>query len=113
MFIDSRDAEIARVLWNFFAAVAARWPGAWAERRAGIMLNRTNGFGGLMRFLGDAYNSFNRPDQVIPQPDFAEIFRRIKLRESDFTIDTYKPGTSGEVQLAKDLRAQAGLEVTD
>ncbi len=26
MFLDDKDAEIAKVLWNYFEAVAERWP---------------------------------------------------------------------------------------
>lgn len=109
MFVDGRDAEIARVVWNYFAAVAERWPEAWWERRPGSILNRTNGFGGLIRFLGDAYNSLEGKGRVVSQSNFAAIFKRIRLRESDFTPDNYKPGTSGEARLYHDLLEQSGL----
>ena len=109
MFIDERDAEMARVLWNYFGAVAERWPDAWWDRRPGNILNRTNGFGGLMRFLRDVYNAFDRPDEVISRSDFSSRFQRIKLKDSDFTPDTYKPGTSGEAELYHELCKQPGL----
>src|SRR5256885_11213323 len=35
-----RDAEIAKIVWNFFAAVEARWPGAWSESKPGMILDR-------------------------------------------------------------------------
>jgi DGQHR domain-containing protein len=44
MFIKDDDADIARVLWNYFGAISARWPTAWNEKRQGFILNRTTGF---------------------------------------------------------------------
>ena len=55
MFLDERDAEIARVLWNYFGAVEDKWGKYWREVRRGYVLNRTTGFRGLMSFLRFAY----------------------------------------------------------
>ena len=68
MLIDNRDLEIVDVLWNYFDAVKSRWPNAWASREPGMMLNKTNGFRALMRFLRPAYLSIvkkvrGRPDE--------------------------------------------------
>ena len=56
-FIDERDVHITIVLWNYFLAVQAKWPISWEIPAKGNILNRTTGFGALMRFLRLAYNS--------------------------------------------------------
>lgn len=103
MFIDAKEAEIARVLWNYFGAVGKRWPNAWSEKRPGNILNRTTGFSALMRFLPVAYMSAGKPGEVVPTHHFEAIFGEIRLRESDFTPDTFKPGSSGEAALFQEL----------
>ena len=62
-FIDERDVDITIVLWNYFLAVQAKWPKAWKEPIRGNILNRTTGFGALMRFLRIAYNSRGKPSR--------------------------------------------------
>ncbi len=111
-FRTDRDAELAKVVWNFFGAVAERWPSAWEEKTTGRILNRTTGFAALMRFLRDAYLSLNAPNTVPEQSAFLELLRRIALKDQDFTPERYLPGTGGEAQLYKDLLVQSGLRPT-
>jgi DGQHR domain-containing protein len=109
MFIDERDAEIARVVWHFFEAVVTRWPDAWSSTEKGNILRRSTGFASLMRLLRDAYLSFQRPEEVVEASEFEALFRRIQLQDDQFTTDVYKPGSSGEARLYEDLKQQAGL----
>jgi len=64
MFIDNQDAEIARIIFNYFQAVSLRWPEAWPIKKEGNVLNRTTGFGALMRFLRPAYLKIATPGKI-------------------------------------------------
>jgi hypothetical protein len=97
-------------VWNYFEAVSHRWRQAWMSTQTGDVLNRTNGFRALMRFLKDAYNSLGRPDRVVPTSDFDSIFAKIKLHETDFNSTKYPPGTSGEGAIYRDLLEKSGLK---
>ncbi|MDT8071036.1 MAG: DGQHR domain-containing protein [Terriglobia bacterium] len=108
LFVQERDAEIARVMWNYFTAVAQRWPEAWELKRTGIVLNRTTGYRALMRFLPLAYLTVAR-DMVIPTAEFKAIFDRVKLESDDFTPDRFKPGTSGQSELYRKLQADTRI----
>jgi len=110
MLIDDRDLEIVDVLWNYFAAVSARWPTAWNSLQRGDMLNKTNGFRALMRFLGPAYLSIVKKIGEVPnQTQFDQLLGRIQLTDADFNIEQFKPGTSGEAALFKALKEKSGL----
>ncbi len=108
LFVQGRDAEIARTVWNYFTAVAQRWPEAWELKRPGIILNRTTGYRALMRFLPLAYLSLGR-DIVLPTAEFKAIFDRVKLNDDDFTPERFKPGTSGQSELYQKLQADTKL----
>ena len=110
MFLDERDAELARELWNYFGAVEDRWGDYWREVKPGHVLNRTTGFRGLMQFLPFAYHHIARPGQVPSREKFKEIFNRVRLEGYDITPENYPPGTSGPTQLRKHLLSQTGLE---
>ncbi len=99
MFLDSRDEDIALVLWNYFSAVAERWHNAWNNSEAGFILNRTTGFAGLMRFLPSAYLKVSRPGQVPKKSDFEKVFAEIHFSDRDFQKDIFIPGTGGEKRL--------------
>ena len=96
MFIDEKDLEITDIIWNFFDAVKARWPKAWDFNGKGLMLNKTNGFRALMRFLRPAYLHLVNPGNVPKTQDFQTIFNKIDLKDDDFSTDMFQPGTSGE-----------------
>ena len=65
MFIKEEDHIIALILWNFFVAVQQKWPASWQTVERGNILNRTTGFGALMRFMRVAYLSMNTVDRVV------------------------------------------------
>lgn len=109
MMIDKRDMEIADVLWNYFDAARSKWPTAWSATGRGLMLNRTNGFRALMRFLRPAYLYLVAPGEVPTRQQFDTIFTPIQMNDAEFTTDNYKPGTSGEVALYNALRAKRGI----
>lgn len=109
LFIQERDAEIARIVWNYFAAVAQRWPEAWEGKTAGLILNRTTGYRALMRFLPLAYLTLGR-DTVIPTAEFKAIFDRVKLAVADFAPENFKPGTSGQAELYRKLQADTKID---
>ena len=108
MFVEDHDAEIARVLWNYFTAVAQKWPDAWTGKQEGLILNRTTGYRALMRFLPNAF--WHIGYEVAPSADFKVIFDRVKLRDEDFTPETYKPGTSGQAGLYHKLVLDTRLD---
>jgi hypothetical protein len=74
------------------------------------MLNRTNGFNGLMRFFRPAYLSKGKPGEVVAKEKFTEIFAGMKLASADFTSKRFVPGTSGATELYKELMRQSGLQ---
>jgi len=110
MFLEGQDAEIARVLWNYFGAVEDRWGDYWREVRRGYVLNRTTGFRGLMLFLPHAYLHMARPGAVPSRQQFNQIFNSIKLKAEDINPENFPPGTSGQTRLRDQLCSQAGLE---
>ena len=109
MFIQEKDLEITDVIWNFFDAVKARWPEAWKFYGKGLMLNKTNGFRGFMRFLRPAYLYLGPPGYVPQMENFHDLLKRIDLKDEEFTINTFSPGTSGESLLFQTLKQKSGI----
>ena len=73
-------------------------------------MNRTTGFGALMRFMRVAYLSMESPDQVVKSDDYDPILRKIDLADKAFTPDKYLPGSSGERALFDELVKKSGLQ---
>ena len=74
------------------------------------MLNKTNGFRALMRFLRPSYLHLCVPGSVPTAKDFLGIFRKAQLSDGSFTTDRFKPGTSGESLLFRELCSMTGIE---
>jgi len=110
LFIAGEDGKITVILWNFFLAVARKWPRAWEEVQQGNILNRTTGFGALMRFLRVSYLSMDSPGSVILVDNYQPIFDKIALPDMSFTPDTYLPGSTGEKRLYEELVRQSELQ---
>ena len=101
--------EIVDVLWNYFDAVRLRWPTAWNSTGTGLILNGTNGFRALMRFLRPAYLRLVCPGEVPTREQFESIFAKIQMKDTDFNTDNFKPATSGEVALYHMLKERSGI----
>jgi DGQHR domain-containing protein len=112
MFREEHDAEIARILWNYFSAVQIKWNKAWNDARAGNILNRTAGFTALMYFLPVAYGTWGEPGKIVIVEEFSSIFNRMTLKDKDFNPDKYVPGAKGERSLYLDFCKEAGLKTT-
>jgi DGQHR domain-containing protein len=98
------------VMSNYFSAVEEKWKVAWGDVETGYVLNRTNGYNALARFFRPAYLSGAKaPGTIVTQEHFFELFDGMDLRNADFTVENYPPGSSGEGKLFADLIAQAGI----
>jgi DGQHR domain-containing protein len=103
LFIDDQDVKIGKIIEQYFLAVDERWPEAWRYQDVGIMLNRTNGFRALMKLFGKMYNSLASPGDLVAKERFLELFRRVNAPWSSFTVENYRPGSSGEGDLRRFL----------
>ncbi len=100
------SSAIYKTVKNYFAAVAKKWPSVWHDSQASFILNRTNGYNALIRFLKDVYLEILSEEgqpRVVSMEEFNEIFDPMSLKAADFHSDNYKPGSSGSSQLYKDL----------
>ena len=111
LFIAENDASIAKILWNYFAAVQKKWPTAWNQVTPELILNRSTGFIALMRFLKDAYLNLRGSSigDIPESSEFYNIFAGIDLADKDFNRDNYLPGSGGQSQLYKDLVQKSKL----
>ncbi|TFW18860.1 DGQHR domain-containing protein [Duganella callida] len=110
LFIQERDMELTDLISNYFSAVAERWPTAWVTGGEGLILNKTNGFRALMRFLKPAYLSLRWKAEIPSKSDFLAIFNKVNINDDDFTVARFNPGTSGESNLFKTFMSDSGLE---
>jgi len=110
MFIREGDAKIAKVLWNYFTAVAQRWPIAWNQKQRGLILNRSTGYRALMQFLPIVMLSLDLIDKVPETSVFERVFSKVKLTDDELNSDEFKPGSSGQSQLRKALEHQTRLD---
>lgn len=112
LYIEEQEQEIAKIVWAYFAAIKERWPNAWNSRERGNIIKRTNGFKAFMKFLRPAYLSLTGPERIgafVSKSEFFKIFTKIAITDSDFSSDTFPPGTSGEARLLKKLLEDSGL----
>jgi DGQHR domain-containing protein len=108
-FVEERETDIAKLMLNYFGAIRERWPEGWNLLSPGIMLNRTNGYMGFMRFMRSAYNYFERPGLVVEQGEFLSLFKQVGLERDDFNTESFVPGSSGATKLYRVLLEQTGL----
>lgn len=111
MFIEEKDLDITDIIWNYFDAIRERWKDAWDFDGQGRILNKTNGFKAFMRFLKPLYLYIGTYGNVPTKDDFLKILNKINLKDEEFTPENYKPGSSGESSLYKDLIEKSGISI--
>ncbi|MFT3878764.1 MAG: DGQHR domain-containing protein [Gemmatales bacterium] len=110
LFASKKDDVIADVIWTYFDAVASRWNEAWHSAEQGNILNRAQGFNACMRFFKHVYLETGESDGSIEFDSVMEIFKRIKIKDSELSTANYPPGTSGESKLSREMLEQSGIE---
>ena len=108
-FVANRDVELTNLIWNYFEAVRQRWPIAWNANGTGSMLNRTNGYDGLMKFFRHAYRHFAAPGDMVSSDQFLELFSAVSLDNADFNPQRFVPGSSGASALNRTLIEESGV----
>lgn len=106
-FIEGRDVDLTNLVWNYFEAVRAKWPDAWGANAVGLMLNRTNGYDGLMKFFRPAYRYLAAPGEMVTSKQFGAIFESVSLKDEDFTPQNFPAGSTGASNLARALLEQS------
>lgn len=109
MFINGRDIDIAKSVDAFFRAVRNKWPEAWDAFGKGYVLNKTSGFRALMRILRLVYLDQCAVNDVLRIDQVEKVLGRSTIPDAQFSTEVYKPGSSGEAQLFRDLRDACGL----
>ena len=114
LFLKGKEEDIAGIVYRYFCAVRDRWPESWHDLdRKGNALPKTNGFRALMRFLRPVYLKIVGDDvgSVPKERQFRTILDMVKLDDTDFNLETFPPGTSGEAGLFRYL--DAALKAAD
>ena len=62
-----------------------------------------------MRFLRPAYLHYTKPGPIIDAKQFLRLLVKVKLRDDDFNVENFQPGTSGETKLLRELIEQSGV----
>ncbi len=106
MFIEERDADIARIIWNLFLAVKEKWPESWSS----TILSKSTGVVAFMRFLRPAYHELvvNIGD-VVTKDQFFSLLENVEISDNSFTKENYLPGSTGQSKLYNELLNQTGL----
>ncbi|KIN64888.1 DGQHR domain protein [Sulfitobacter noctilucicola] len=106
---DDNDAAVFLCLTNYFNAVKARWPKLWDDAPAGTVLNRTTGYGALMKFLRPVYLSKCDKGEILTREACDEVFRGISIPDRELTREHFLPGSSGVSTLYNRLLSESGL----
>lgn len=113
MFIAEKEIDIAEILYNYFSAIYCKWPESWAAiEKTGNLLPRSNAFKAFMIYLReDLYpvivgDDFGRIPKV---EEFLKCLDHIDIRDEDFTIRNFAPGSGGQSTFLKVLRGDVKL----
>lgn len=109
LFIEEKDATIARIIWNYFDALQDKWPQAWWNVEKEMILNKSTGFLAFMRFFRDAYVKKGQIGEEVPKEYYKELFDKTSLKEEDFNREKFLPGSGGQSKLYKQLIEETGI----
>ena len=106
-FIDKRDADIAKNIWNLFSAVKNKWPNHWNN----TLLSKSTGVIAFMRFLRPAYLHITdgNGDLIVSEQEFKELLDLVNIDGNNFTKENYLPGSTGQSKLYKELIEYTGI----
>jgi len=113
MFLDDREVDITEILYNYFEAVAKKWPVAWRDKdRVGNLLPRSNAFKAFMEYLReDLYPKVTdgQYGRIPTSEDFFVALSHIDATDNDFTKRNFAPGGGGQALFLKLLKGTVSV----
>lgn len=113
LFIEEKEVDIAEIIYNYFTAIKEKWPDSWAAiDRTGNLLPRSNAFKAFMIYLReDVYPELSADNngRVPSVSEFATCLTHIEIRDEDFSIRNFAPGSGGQSTFLKMLRGEIAL----
>jgi len=127
LFIEEKDAEIAKIIYNYFNVVKDRWKSVWEKPVHKRILNKSTGVVALFKFFGVCYLylcsdtrrndkgeeeiiiDYSRIGKIFEESDYKPIFDKITLISDEFNTDKYIPGNIGRKRLYDDLIELSGI----
>lgn len=105
LFIKEDDDTIYMIINNFYQAVSKKWSRAWENEPAieKNILKKSTGIVALFRFMRYLYNYNGKIEEIMTEKEFTEELKFIDIPDIHFTTEFYKPGSSGQSELYKDL----------
>ncbi len=103
LFLDEKDADIAKIIWEYFDAIQEKWPKAWWNVEKEIILNKSTGFLAFMRFFRDAYVRKGQIGSIVSKEYYLSLFNKTSLQEKDFNRENFLPGSGGQSKLYNQL----------
>ena len=109
LFVEEKDTEIAKIYWAYFQAVSNRWAEAWSRPSdKGNIIKKTNGYRAFAKFFGDlyltvCYDKKQGVGEFVPSSMYKEYLDRVNIKDDDFNVEIYPPGTTGESKLYRQL----------
>jgi len=104
-FIQEKEVEISKLLWNYFTAIKKRWSNAWNQKS---ILVKSTGLIAFMKFLGPIVRHLGI-ERNISVEEFSKILDTIEIDDDMFNTNRYIPGAKGQAELYKDLLFLSGL----
>ena len=104
-FIQEKEVEISKLLWNYFTAIKKRWSNAWNQKS---ILVKSTGLIAFMKFLGPIVKHLGI-ERNISIEEFSKILDTIEIDDDMFNTNRYIPGAKGQAELYKDLLFLSGL----
>lgn len=107
LFIEEKDADIAKIIWNLFSAVESKWTNHWDK----TLLSKSTGVVAFMKFLRPAYlHLAGNVGDIVSESEFETLLESVTINGADLTKENYLPGSSGQLKLFKELLEQTGLD---
>lgn len=104
LFIQRRDVDIARIIWNYFSAIKDRWPIAWKNFNPKNVLIRKTGFRAFIGILPKLLAEMDT-DTIPFKENFSYALQGIPLVDKDFLKPIYQEENDGESSLMNAIGA--------
>jgi DGQHR domain-containing protein len=105
LFIDEKDEVIYKIINNFYNAASKKWDRAWSNNPIieKNILKKSTGIVALFRFMRYLYNFNNKVAEIMSEDEFSKELKKVDIEDTKFTTEHYKPGSSGQSELYREL----------